>query len=106
MTAAAKANGHDQRNLLLVTAGDRAEDIEFFDRHPERNYRIGSRWIVRRRRDVLLRTPRAPGHRYLDTEGEAEAAWWATAWAELSAEARAEMAKRARRRSLSGRGRT
>lgn len=95
----------DRPNLLLVTAADAAEDVQFFADNPRRNYHIERRFVTHRRgADTFLRTPIPPGVHTDDSEGAAEICRWQCSWPQLSREAQVEMAKRARRRgSSSGR---
>jgi hypothetical protein len=85
--------------IATVSAADAIDDHGWFSRHPQRRYRVRPGWVVRRRGGVFLRAvilPSDPVYRG-DDEGSAEAAWWASAYPHLSPEARAQMAREARR---------
>jgi hypothetical protein len=83
-----------------VSTADALDDAAWFETYPHRRYRIRPGWVVRRRPpDVFLRVPLPPGHRYVDTETGAQAAWWNCAYPSLSPHERQAMAKDARRRS-------
>jgi hypothetical protein len=85
-----------------VNPADAFSDHQFFADHPQRCYRIRPGWAIRRRpRGVFLRTPLSFGHRYVDTEASAEAAWWEAAYPFLSPLERQAMAKAARGKSRS-----
>jgi hypothetical protein len=76
-------------------------DATFFDRHPNRRYRLRFGWAIRWRKsqNVFLRSP-LPGNIGLPNlggdEGTAERLWWLSAYPDASPEWRAEMAREAR----------
>lgn len=80
---------------LTVTDADARDDAQWFAAHPSSQYRVRPGWVVRRMRDVFLRTPIAAD----GADADSESLWWSAAWPELDPEIRDKLAKAARRRS-------
>jgi len=80
----------------IVTDSEAIADRAWFDKHPDRRYRIRDNWVIRRR--GFLRAPLPAQHCRVDTEPNAETAWWQAAYPFLSPLVREQMAKAARQR--------
>jgi hypothetical protein len=86
--------------IPVVSDADALSDQQFFAEHTDRLYRLPPGWAIRSRgRRVLLPTPLAvpAPHPDSDTEAAAERAWWDAAYPYLPPQARAAIARAARK---------
>jgi hypothetical protein len=72
-----------------VTVAEMRDDWTWFDRHPNRRYRLRLGWVVRRHGSASLWTRLADDRCYLDDDERlVETLWWRAAWPDLDPQTR------------------